>query len=269
MESNEKIKEQFFKINFFQKIWYSISKFEKYPEMAALGVKKTMVYFTELMLITAILFTGIYVYNIDKSNNQENDISFSQKFVKIVTENVNIDEEKIEKDFIEQLQNEKPSILVVYIGISFFMVLFLITLIDVFALSLFGILTCFLAKIKMKYKALFNMSIYALTLSIILRTIYFAITLLTTFKIKYFEVMYVAIAYISLAAAIFIIKSNVIKQHLELMKIIEESKEKIEKTLTLDKKPKDEEKEEKQDEKKENNNDEKDENGTEGQGSNA
>ena len=267
MESNEKTKQQFFKMKFFQKIWYSISKFEKYPEMAALGVKRAILYFTELILITSILFTGIYVYNINNSNTQENNMSFSQKFIKLLTENANIDEEQIEKNLVDQLQNEKPGILVLYIGISFFILLFPTTLIDAFTLSLFGILTCFLAKIKMKYKALFNMSIYALTLPIILRSIYFAITVLTTFKIKYFDVMYVAIAYISLAAAIFIIKSNVIKQHFELMKIIEESKEKIEKTFNLDKEPKEEEK--KEEEKEKNNNDDKEEDKTEGQGSNA
>ena len=119
----------------------------------------------------------------------------------------------------------------------------------------------------MNYKAVFNMSIYALTLSIILKIIYIVITMLTSFKIKYFEIMYIAIAYISLAAAIFLIKSDVIKQHLELMKIIEESKEKIEQTITIPKKDKEEKKEEK-DDKEENKSDE-NKKGTEEQGSNA
>ena len=269
MESNEEIREKFFKMNFFQKVWYSISKFEKYPEMAALGVKKAILYFTELILITSILFTGIYVYNINNSNNQENSMIFLQKNVKLLTKNSNIDEEQIEKNLVEQLQNEKPEIRVLYIGFLFFMLLFSTTLINVFTLSLFGILTCFLAKIKMKYKALFNMSIYALTLPIILHVIYFAITLLTTFKIKYFDVMYSAIAYISLAAAIFIIKSNVIKQHLELMRIIEESKEKIEKTFNLEKEPEDEKEETKDEDKEKDKSNEKNDDETEGQGSNA
>ena len=156
MESNEEIREKFFKMKFFQKVWYSISKFEKYPEMAALGVKKAILYFTELILITSILFTGIYVYNINNSNNQENSMIFLQKNVKLLTKNSNIDEEQIEKNLVEQLQNEKPEIRVLYIGFLFFMLLFSATLINVFTLSLFGILTCFLAKIKMKYKALFN-----------------------------------------------------------------------------------------------------------------
>ena len=265
MESNEKVKEQFFKMNFFQKIWYSISKFEKYPEMAALGVKKSIIYLTELILITCIILTGTYVYYINNSTEFEEDLNLSQKMVKILTTYSNVENEQIEKIFTEEIENINPETLIITWEIVFFISLFLATLIDVFTLSVFGILTCFFAKIKMKYKALFNMSIYALTLSILLRTIYIAITTLTTFKIKYFDVMYIAISYISLAAAIFIIKSNVIKQHLELIKIIEESKEKIEEKIQVRKNPKDEEKEDED----ENSNNNKEDDEREGQGSNA
>lgn len=270
MESNEKIRQQFFKMNFFKKLWYSISKFERYPEMASLGVKKAILYFTELILIVSIVFTSIYVYNIQTNSEFEQDKSFSQKVAEDLIQKNNLENEKINEMVKNYVQNEKTEILIFSIGFAIFISLFLATLIDVFTLSIFGILTCIFARIKMNYKALFNMSIYAFTLSILLRTIYFAITTLTTFEIKYFEIMYIAIAYISLAAAIFIIKSNVIKQHIELMRIIEESKDKIEETFSINKKPKDEEKEdkdEKEDEDKKNNEIDKDT--TEGQGSNA
>ena len=55
MESNQSKKEQFLKLNFFKKIWYSITKFEKYPELAALGVKKALIYFTELIVIFCVI----------------------------------------------------------------------------------------------------------------------------------------------------------------------------------------------------------------------
>ena len=119
----------------------------------------------------------------------------------------------------------------------------------------------------MNYKAVFNMSIYAITLSIMLKAIYVVITMLTNFEIKYFELMYIAVSYITLAAAIFLIKSDVIKQHLELMKIIEESKEKIEQTIVIPRK-KEEKDEDKKDETKEEKKEE-GEKGTEEQGSNA
>ena len=47
MESNQSKKEQFLKLNFFKKIWFAMTKFEKYPELAALGVKKALLYFTK------------------------------------------------------------------------------------------------------------------------------------------------------------------------------------------------------------------------------
>lgn len=265
MESNEQIRQQFLKMNFFKKIWYSISKFEKYPEMAALGIKKAILYLTELILVTSIIFTGIYVYYADNTTEFDENLNLSQKIVKLLTNQSNMENKQMEEMIAENLQNEKTETLVITIAFALFITLFLETLLDVITLSIFGILTCFFAKIRMKYKALFNMSIYAFTLSIILRNVYFAITTLTTFKIKYFDIMYIAIAYISLAAAIFIIKSNVIKQHLELMKIIEESKEKIEQKIQTRKNPKDEEKENEDDE----SNTDKEDDEREGQGSNA
>ena len=265
MESNEQIRQQFFKMNFFKKVWYSISKFEKYPEMAALGVKRAILYLTEIVLIMSIIFTGIYVYYIKNiAEFDEEGLNFSEKLAIELTRNSKIENKET---IIENLKNEKSEVLIVAIGIAFLMSDSIETLVDVFILSAFGVMTCIVAKIKMNYKALFNMSIYAFTLPIILRTIYFAITNLTTFEIKYFDVMYVAIAYISLAAAIFIIKSNVIKQHLELMRIIEESKEKIEEKIPIRRKTKDDEN--KDEEKNEEENDDEDKNSTESEGSNA
>lgn len=84
--------------------------------------------------------------------------------------------------------------------------------------------------------------------------------MLAGFEIKNFSIMYIAVSYISLAAAIFLIKSDVIKQHMELIKIVEENKEKIEETIKIPKKPEkdDDEDEPKDDEKEEKDADDKD-----------
>lgn len=263
----EEKKEKILKMNFFKKVWYSIIKFEKYPEMAALGVKKAVIYFTELMIIFSILFTGTYIYYISNiAEFEEENLTLSEKIVKTLT-NGNEDEQIAQT---AEILKEYPSENLIFtLFISIFISFYIATLMDVFTLSIFGLLTCLVAKIKMNYKAVFNMSIFSLTLSIILRIIYSMVTMLTGFEVKYFDVMYIAVAYISLAAAIFLIKSDVIKQHIELMRVIEESKEKIEETITIPKKPK------KEDEKEDNNEDEKKdekkkkEEGTEEQGSNA
>lgn len=266
MEDNGTVKERYLKLNFFKKVWYSIIKFEKYPEMAALGVKKSLIYFTELILIFSIVVSATYIYYImNIAQFSDKDLTLSEK---IVTELIDVDEYENNDRVTTALEiiRQYPSEVMIFtLFISVFISLYFTTLIDIFTLSVFGLLTCFIARIKMNYKAVFNMSIFALTLAIILRMIYFVITVLTSFEIKYFEIMYIAVAYISLAAAIFMIKSDIVKQQLQLMKIIEESKKKIEDTITIPKKPKEDKKEEdKEDSEEENKDDESQE-----QGSNA
>ena len=231
-------KEERKKFNFFKLVWYSISKFEKYPEMASLGVKKALVYFLELMIIFSIVFTFSYVYTIKTSNESETTIS--AKIIEKVLDNYNGNDEHRE-ELMRTFGKEMGNSIILILFISFFISIALSTFLDVITLSAFGVLTCFIAKIKINYKAIFNMSIFALTLSIILGIIYLLITMFTDFEIKYFSVMYSAISYIILAAAIFMIKSDVIKQQLKLINIIEESKEKLEQTINIPKKPKEEE----------------------------
>jgi len=268
VENNQTKREKFLKLNFFQRIWYSIAKFEKYPEMAALGVKKAILYFTELIIIFSVLYTGTYVYYVSNvAQFDEPNLTLSEKVIKSLVNEKNEQNEEIIQT-TEILKQYPDSAIIVTLFISVFISFYIASLMDVLTLSVFGLFTCLIARIKMNYKAVFNMSIFALTLPIILRIIYSMITMLTNFEIKYFEIMYTAIAYISLAAAIFLIKSDVIKQQLQLMKIIEESKEKIEEKITIPRKPKEEEKE-KEDDKKEEKEEKGQEKGTEEQGSNA
>ena len=265
MESNQSKKEQYLKLNFFKKIWYSITKFEKYPELATLGVKKALIYFTELIVIFCVIYTGSYVYYVSNvATFEEENLSLSQKVIKTMIKETGSENEQINQA-LEIADNYSDTAMIGSLFISSFISFWVAIVLDVFTLSIFGLFTCLIAKIKMNYKAVFNMSIYAITLSLILRTIYVVVTMLTSFEIKYFDVMYVAVAYITLAAAIFLIKSDVIKQHLELMKIIEEGKEKIEQTIVIPRKKDEEEKKEDKDE----NEKKEDEKETEGQGSNA
>lgn len=102
-----------------------------------------------------------------------------------------------------------------------FIMYFVSTIFNVLLLSIFGYLTTLIAKIKMRYVAIFNMSIYALTLSIILNFIYIFVNLFIEFNMKYFQVMYVSVAAIYLVAAIFLLKLEFIKKQGELQKIVE------------------------------------------------
>ena len=266
MEQNSVKKEEFLKLNFFQKVWYSVTKFERYPEMAALGVKKALIYFTELIVVFSILFTLIFVYYASNiAELEEENLTTSQKILQVLANDSQIQGQDTNlQEMINSVAVDTPeTVILTSLFLGNFISYYLVTLIDIFTLSFFGLLTCWIAKIKMNYKAVFNMSIYALTLSIILRIIYLGLDLLIGFEIKNFSIMYIAVSYISLAAAIFLIKSDVIKQHLELMRIIEESKDRIDQTITIPKRPEKDDND-KEDEKDEKNKDEKEtkENGT-------
>lgn len=176
MESNQSKKEQFLKLNFFKKIWYSITKFEKYPELAALGVKKALIYFTELIVIFCVIYTGSYVYYVQKVETfEEENLSFSQKVIKTMVKETGSENEQINQA-LEIADNYSGPSMVGALFVSAFISFWIAIFLDVFTLSVFGLFTCLIAKIKMNYKAVFNMSVYAITLSLILRTIYVIVT---------------------------------------------------------------------------------------------
>ena len=154
------------------------------------------------------------------------------------------------------------AIFAVVLFVYFFIVYLSQFLLDILLLSVVGYLIAKIIGVKFKYKSIFNMSAYAITLSIILYLIYMVVNLFTGFTIKYFEIAYNSIAYIYIITAMLTMKSDLIKQQIEVGKIVEEqkkvneeNKEKQEEgNSEKDKKPKEDKKEKK--EKKENNKEE-------------
>lgn len=137
--------------------------------------------------------------------------------------------------------------------IYLFSIYFILISMDVLLLSILGALTSRIISIKLKYTPIINISIYALTLPILLNAIYITVNMLTGFEIKYFQIMYNAISYIYLVTAILMIKSEMIKQQIELMKLAEEQKkvkEELEKQQEEEKGKQEEKKKEKEEEKK-------------------
>ncbi|MCI9064073.1 MAG: DUF1189 domain-containing protein [Clostridia bacterium] len=298
MENNEEYR--VVNINFFKKIWLSITKFERYPEMATEGVGRAISYLAKLMVIFSIVVVAGAMYNFNKTLNQgiqyidENfsEINYEDGILKIKPKDedkVNIqtdlgtliidtnttDSEQIKQyenniknadigviwlnnkvmvysngmeegyyyeqlankfgisnfnktDFMNTIQNNTKIYIAYFIAmfIATFIAYLIATLIDVLILSIFGVLTTFLLKIRIRYRAIFNMSVYALTISILLKMIYVAVNMFISFNIKYFDFMYSAIGYICLVASLFMVKADVIKQQIELMKIAEKQKEK-------------------------------------------
>ena len=333
-----KQKEEVVNINFFKKVWYSITKFEQYPAMATEGVKRAIKY---LMMLTAILaiFTTIgallqmkisiedfaqYVQeNIPEFSYSEGMLSMEVQEQMIIEDvkdsgidRVVIDtisetdeqKEQVEKDnltngitvflfkdqiilgaktendevarqsytyndfiasytgeniekfnkteFVQYLTSEKMGTFYSSNSISMFVYYFIenliVTIVYSLEIALLGWITTVILRIKMRFKALYNMAVYSTTLPTILTMIYVIVNYFIDFTISNFEIAYVAIAYIYLVATIFIIKDDFIKKMQEVEKIKQEQikvREEI-------KEEKPEKKEEQEDKKQDNKDDE-------------
>lgn len=324
--NEEKIKTK--KMKFFKRLWYSISKIEKYPDMAAEGFKRALGYLVKIvMLLTLVISAGmIYQTNtlvqkgINYLNNEFPEFTYKDGMLSVASEtelkinqekfpigevivDTNTEDEQKVNQYINELTENgegvvvlkdklivKNSSVVGTINYSYkdtfeqmgitefnkqdvidytngsgmiklyaslfltifvysFIMYFLTTISNVVLLSIFGFITTLIAKIRMRYVAIFNMSVYAITLSVILNMIYIGVNVFVPFSMEYFQVMYVAVAAIYLVAAILILKSDFIKKQAELMKIAEAEE--------IIKKENEEEKREEPDN-KENKNDKKD-----------
>lgn len=316
------------KMKFFKRLWYSISKIEKYPDMAAEGFKRALGYLVKIvMLLTLVISAGmIYQTNtlvqkgINYLNNEFPEFTYKDGMLSVASEtelkinqekfpigevivDTNTEDEQKVNQYINELTENgegvvvlkdkliiKNSSVVGTINYSYkdtfeqmgitefnkqdvidytnglgmiklyaslfltifvysFIMYFLTTISNVVLLSIFGFITTLIAKIRMRYVAIFNMSVYAITLSVILNMIYIGVNVFVPFSMEYFQVMYVAVAAIYLVAAILILKSDFIKKQAELMKIAEAEE--------IIKKENEEEKREEPDN-KENKNDKKD-----------
>lgn len=97
-------------------------------------------------------------------------------------------------------------------------------LMDWVVMAIFALITARICGIKMTFKQAFNMSIYALTLSIILMILYNIAYYVAGFYTDYFRVVYLLISYVYVVASILMMKSDLLKQQMEVGKIVEEQK---------------------------------------------
>lgn len=323
---NNEQKQEVVNISFLKKIWLSITKFERYPEMATEGAPRAFLYLAQLIFIFSIIIsigatvklsmvlkeTSKYIEtNIETINYENGILDLGKKVIreqnefgtiiidtseegkekkaeyeKNISNNIgiiwlkdqvqlNIADQKrnfsykelfgalgIQKfnkestiEFIQNLDNPQIYLgamasFIIYIWIAYFIA----SLINILLLSVFGWITTVVANLKIRYRALFNMSVYGITISSLLQAIYILVKLFINFEIKYFDIMYTAISYICLLAAIFMIKADVIKAQIEMIKIVEKKQreqqenkeeEKDDETKNEDDKDEDKEDEEK------------------------
>jgi len=76
-------------------------------------------------------------------------------------------------------------------------------------------------KLRLRYKATFSLGAHAITLPVILNLIYVIINTYTGFTINNFQWMYTSISYIYVVVAILMIKTEIINQRIQLIKLQE------------------------------------------------
>lgn len=142
--------------------------------------------------------------------------------------------------------------------IGSFIVNVISVIVDVCVVAIFGWVAARICGIAFSIAPVFTLSIYSITLSVVLNSVYACIRSITGFEIPYFDMICLLISYIYIIAAIFMIKYDLMKQKEELQKIIdvqnEVKREKRLKDLSNDeekKKTDDEEDKESTDDKKE------------------
>lgn len=145
-------------------------------------------------------------------------------------------------NFISKIDNFSSYVSVfIAMSISLYIVYTFSTIVDVFMLAILGFIVARIAGMKMRFKATFNIGIYALTLPILLNIVYIIINNFTGFEIKYFSWMYTTISYIYVIVAILLIKTDFIDKQEELMKIVEEQEKVRQEIIEREKQKKNEE----------------------------
>lgn len=270
------------KIGFFKRLKMAIFELENYIQFISEKSGKAIFYSLKLVIILSFIIVAanaIFVYA--KYNNPTNYLDnivpnfvYQDSKLEIDKDDLTTDEKKATAEVMKQLspsikeifsgqtysktdlmqyvqENERN---IVIIGVA---VVFIEGIFDLFIFwIMIAILTSFIGwivlkflRIKMKYSRLYALSTYASTLSIILTVIY---TMLNTFfgvYIDVFDYLSMLISYIYITAVIYMIKSDLIKQQLELIRIATVQAQ-VKEQLDKEKEKEEEEKRKKQEEPK-------------------
>ena len=252
------------KIGFFKRFKMAIFELENYIEFINEKVSKSLMFILKLAVILSLIMAisnAIYVYA--KYNSPDNYLSevipeftYENSELKIDENETKSDEKKqiaqvmkqvvpsvtnilgngtyTKADLIHYVQENQKTI--VGFGVT---AIFIENILDMYIMWLMvAILTSFIGwialvflRIKMKYSKLFTLSIYASTLSVILTVIYTMLNAFAGVYIDMFDYLSILIAYIYITAVIYMIRSDLIKQQIELIRIATiqaEEKERLE-----------------------------------------
>ena len=252
------------KIGFFKRFKMAIFELENYIDFLNEKLTKSLIFSLKLVILLSFIMAVsnvIFVYA--KYNSPDNYLNevipefiYEKSELKIDENETKSDEKKqmaqimkqvvpsitnilgdgtyTKADLIHYVQDNQKSI--VCFGVT---AIFIENILDLYIMWLMvAVLTSFIGwidlvflRIKMKYSKLFTLSIYASTLSVILTVAYTTLNAFGGVYIDMFDYLSILIAYIYITAVIYMIRSDLIKQQIELIRIATvqaEEKERLE-----------------------------------------
>lgn len=222
------------KVPFFVRLKRAIFNPESYSNFILEKTKEGIKYFFKFLIIFSIIVSIVQTidfYNQGIGEEQLNilrDYGFDEMHIQEV------------KDFYEQT-NGFYIIAIAFIAnlISSYVIYGISTLLTACVFSVFGLIIARICGIKLKFGNAFNLAIYAITLPTILLAIYMIVNILFGIEIKYFSLAYDAITYIYIITAVLMLRADLIKQKIELTKIIKEQEKVKEEVKEKEEKKKD------------------------------
>lgn len=228
------------KIPFFIRLKRAILNPEAYSTFMLEKSRESIKYLLKFLIIFTIIISIAYTYNFYQKGIGETELNLLRDY-------------GFEENYIEQFQkayeevNDTYLIIIMFIvnSIALYVTYTLTTLLSACIFGVFGLIIARICGLKLKYASTFNLAVYAITLPTILMAIYMSTNLLFGITIKYFSVAYDAITYIYIITAILMLRADLIKQRIELSKIIKEQEKVREDLKEQEKEPKEKEKEKK------------------------
>ena len=252
------------KIGFFKRFKMAIFELENYMDFLNEKLSKSLIFSLKLVILLSFIMAVsnvIFVYA--KYNSPDNYLNevipefiYEKSELKIDENETKSDEKKqmaqimkqvvpsitnilgdgtyTKADLIHYVQDNQKTIVgfgITAIFIENILDLYIMWLMVAVITSFIGWIDLVFLKIKMKYSKLFTLSIYASTLSVILTVIYTMLNAFAGVYIDMFDYLSILIAYIYITAVIYMIRSDLIKQQIELIRIATiqaEEKERLE-----------------------------------------
>lgn len=156
---------------------------------------------------SAILLKDKIIYKFDETQSKGLETTYNNFTSSVGIKNMT--KEKFVKNYLDDDTLFKIKVVMFIYAYLTILLLNILTLFeDVLIVGIFGWLAAKISRVQLTLAKAFSLSIYSLTLSVILSTIYSIVFSFTGFEIKYFEIMYMIIAYIYIVASIMIMKDG-------------------------------------------------------------